>query len=112
MNNIEIFTSINSDNSENREMTKEGLDMTPHDYKTFHQKQDLEVSSEKDDTEDEAKPIFKDKKRDQESKDVSQIFKRDKIMLILARVVELCLIMLVIVCTILCVFLLCAIKLC
>lgn len=113
LNNIEIFTSINNaKNSENRDMTKEGLDMTPHDYKNFHQKQELEVSSEKDDTEDEVKPIFKEKKRDQESKDVSPIFKRDKIMLILARVVELCLIMLVIVCTILCVILLCAIKFC
>ena len=109
LNNIEIFTSINSaKNSENRDMTKDGLD----DYKTFHQKQDLEVSSEKNDTEDEVNPIFKEKKRDQDFKDVSQIFKRDKIMLILARVVELCLIMLVLVCTILCVFLLCAIKFC
>ena len=112
LNNMEIFTNINiARNSNNRDMTKDSLDTTPHN-KNFHQK--LDMSSEKDDSEDAVNQILKEKKMDQnqESENVSQNIKRDRIMLVLGRIVELCLIMLVIVSTILCVFLLCAIKFC
>lgn len=111
LNNIEVFTNINSArNLNNRDMTKESLDTTPH-YKNFHQK--LDVSSEKDDSVDSVNPISREKMdQEQEQKNVSKNIKRDKIMLVLGRIVELCLIMLVIVSTILCVFLLCAIKFC
>ena len=113
LNNIEIFTNINSArNSNNRVVTKDSRDTTPHNYKNFHQK--LDVSSEKDDSKDALNPNFIEKKldRNQDTENVSQNIKRDKIMLVLGRIVELCLIMLVIVSTILCVFLLCAIKFC
>ena len=66
--------------------------------------------------EDKVKLFFKELETDQESEknrmDISQNVNRDKIMLIIGRVVELCLILLIIVTTILCVILLCAIKFC
>ena len=65
---------------------------------------------------DKVKLFFKELETDQESEknrmDISQNVNRDKIMLIIGRVVELCLILLIIVTTILCVILLCAIKFC
>ena len=104
LKNIEIFTKIND---KNREMTKM-VSTTPNYYKNLNQK--LKAASEKDKVG--AKDIVKSSNIGQESKDVSQNVKRDKIMLILGRVVEFCLLLLIIITTILCVFLLCAIKFC
>ena len=104
LKNIEIFTKIND---RNREMTKM-VSTTPNYYKNLNQK--LKAASEKDKVG--AKDIVKSSNIGQESKDVSQNVKRDKIMLILGRVVEFCLLLLIIITTILCVFLLCAIKFC
>ena len=104
LKNIEIFTKIND---RNREITKM-VSTTPNYYKNLNQK--LKAASEKDKVG--AEDIVKSSNIGQESKDVSQSVKRDKIMLILGRVVEFCLLFLIIITTILCVFLLCAIKFC
>ena len=105
LKNIEIFTKIND---RSRETTNDGLSTTPNSYKNLHQK--LKAASEKDNIG--VEEVVKSKNLGQESEDVSQNVKRDKIMLILGRVVEFCLLLLIIITTILCVFLLCAIKFC
>ena len=105
LKNIEIFTKIND---RSKETTNDDLSTTPNSYKNLHQK--LKSASEKDKIG--AEDIVKSKNLGQESEDVSHNVKRDQIMLILGRVVEFCLLLLIIITTILCVFLLCAIKFC
>ena len=115
MDNIDVITKINDRklNANSKNKAQDGLVTTPNYYNKMDNK--LE-EKKKAAVEDKVKLFFKELETDQESEknrmDISQNVNRDKIMLIIGRVVELCLILLIIVTTILCVILLCAIKFC
>ena len=115
LDNIDVITKINDRklNANSKNKAQDGLVTTPNYYNKMDNK--LE-EKKKAAVEDKVKLFFKELETDQESEknrmDISQNVNRDKIMLIIGRVVELCLILLIIVTTILCVILLCAIKFC
>ena len=115
LDNIDIITKINDRklNANSKNKAQDGLVTTPNYYNKMDNKLD---EKKKAAVEDKVKLFFKELETDQESEknrmDISQNVNRDKIMLIIGRVVELCLILLIIVTTILCVILLCAIKFC